>query len=289
MAAQIDSSAKYPEQHEYRWLIVILFCCIAVRLFLFVFRSADLNTDPDAYVALAENTVQNGGFCKPGSTIPTAYRPPVYPLLLSGFLWLGVKTSVAVAIINLAASAGIIIASWWTARAVGLNGVWPPVIAASAGMDPLLLRYSLLPMTEVLSGALVSVAVLNAVRLRAERDLSEDTQDLSRKDDRAAVICGVFLGLAALCRPCGSGHVCCRLSGNSCHRRYTTIELRCPGNIDTTAWGSADRLLRWFGSVAMDCSQCHSIRPIRPCNDSRRIHTAARKQRHILQRSGVVR
>ncbi len=193
----LPESTAEPSQRASRWLIAIVFCGMAFRLMLLLFRADDLRTDPDAYVALAKTIVSTGGFCKPGTTEPTAFRPPLYPFLLASLLWTGLKTTAAVGLINLIAGAVHIIATWWIARVVGLRGIWPGVAAAASCCDPLLLRYSVLPMTEVLSAALISVALLNVLKV-----LSENRQSGGKQHSTAtAIIAGIGFGLAGLCRP----------------------------------------------------------------------------------------
>ena len=167
------------------------------RLIVLLFRSQDLSTDPDAYIALAKGISEHGGLCRPGSADPTAFRPPLFPWLLSILMWIGLKSSVAIASINLASSGVLMIATWWMARVVGLRGIYPAIAALACAIDPLLLRYSSLPMTESLSAALLAVAVMNVLK----------TVRVDGKSDgnsaKSMIVSGIFFGLAGLCRPIG--------------------------------------------------------------------------------------
>jgi len=46
-----------------------------------------LRTDPDGYRRLAVNLVEHGTFGQ--GDVPTAYRPPLYPMMLTGCVALG--------------------------------------------------------------------------------------------------------------------------------------------------------------------------------------------------------
>lgn len=193
-------SSDRPGQRGSRWLIAIVFVSLVLRIVLLLVRGADLQTDPDAYIGHAETLLTSGSYCVPGTDRPTAFRPPVYPILLAGFGAVGIELSSAVAIINLIASAVLIICAWWMARVVGLRGVWPPICAAAVGLDPLLLRYSVLPMTEIVSGAFLSVAILQMLKLCYEsRGGSEPAGKLTGM--RSAVSAGICFGVGGLCRP----------------------------------------------------------------------------------------
>ncbi len=194
----IEFTVDRPTPKESRWLIALVFIGVILRILLMVLRSSDLKTDPDAYVAHAETLLQTGGFCVPGTDRPTAFRPPLYPVLLAGLQLIGLKTSMAVALVNLTSGAILIIATWWMARVIGLRGGWPNLTAAAAGLDPLLLRYSVLPMTETLSAAFVAVALLKTLRLWQAQ--AGDPSSIE-SPVRSAVAAGICFGLGGLCRP----------------------------------------------------------------------------------------
>lgn len=193
-----DSDPDRPTQKESRWLIALVFVGIILRIMLLMARGTDLKTDPDAYVAHAETLLQTGGFCVPGTHQPTAFRPPLYPVLLAALKLIGLHTNIAIALINLVSGALLIISTWWMARVFGLRGRWPNLAAGAAGLDPLLLRYSVLPMTEALSAAFVSVALLKVLRLwRAQSGNPGSVESPLR----SAVAAGLCFGLGGLCRP----------------------------------------------------------------------------------------
>lgn len=184
-----------PQKREIRWLIVVVFGSLVLRLFLMLLRSGDLRTDPDSYAILAQNMVQQFGFCKPRSNLPTAFRPPLYPFLLSLPLYFGIAVSTAVAFVNLLCSAVTVISTWWLARLIGLSGRWLILVTIAAAVDPLLLRYSVLAMTEVLTAALLTTALVNTGRLLQSDDSKTPVHG------RTVWTAGICFGLTAMCRP----------------------------------------------------------------------------------------
>ena len=179
-------------------MIALVFIGITLRLLVLLFRGDDLNTDPDVYVGIARTIVDGNGICVPGSDRPTAFRPPVYPLLLAGLNLTGLKMTHAAGLINLVSGAVVIIGVWWMAREMGLPDKWPVISAAAAAMDPLLLRYSVLPMTECISAGLLTVAMLQILKLFGEQSASNTTPRM-----KTGIVAGICFGLAGLCRPVG--------------------------------------------------------------------------------------
>lgn len=191
---ETSESVAQPTQRESRRLIAIVFVAIVLRVVLILVRGADLRTDPDAYVAHAQALLDTGSFCVPGTEQPTAFRPPVYAVVLAAFGYFGFKFSTAAALVNLFSTAVVIIATWWTARVVGLRNMWPTVCASAVALDPMLLRYTVLPMTELLCAAFLSVAILQTLKLWYD-------QQADRTGLQSAIGAGLCFGLGGLCRP----------------------------------------------------------------------------------------
>ncbi len=120
-----------------------------------------LQDDPDAYARLAVNWAQTGVLgveSTAGATVtPTAFRPPLYPWLLS---WLGDGSSPVpvnrIAALHLLLGLGTVWMTW--SAAAKLRAPWPWLPALLVAVDPLLLRASQLVMTETLAALLVVVA-----------------------------------------------------------------------------------------------------------------------------------
>ena len=179
-------------------MIALVFVGITLRLLLLLFRAVDLNSDPDVYVGIAQTIVDGNGICVPGGDRPTAFRPPLYPVLLASLNLTGLKLTWAAGLINLLAGAVVIMATWRMAQIIGLQGRWRVMATAAAALDPLLLRYSVLPMTECISAALLAIAMLQILKLCTDQSAVTTTPQM-----QTAIMAGVSFGLAGLCRPVG--------------------------------------------------------------------------------------
>ncbi len=147
--------------------------------------------DPDAYRLIAENLLDHGVFSRSpqgGPVEPTAFRPPLYPLLLVATAWHGRVTEWSVAALHLVL--GIVTVLWtlWLARRWSLgSGAW--LAALLVAIDPILLNQSAQVMTETLATCL-AVGGLLAM-----------THALDKPEWWSTLLAGMIIGLAALCRP----------------------------------------------------------------------------------------
>src|SRR5487761_651937 len=111
-------------------------------------RSEQLAGDPDGYRALADNLLSSGVFGH--GQVPTAYRPPLYPLLLAGCLKLTTHSIFAVAALHGVLGVATAVLTVVLGRQCRLGG-----FASLAGLlvacDPILLHQSTLVMTETLA------------------------------------------------------------------------------------------------------------------------------------------
>lgn len=178
----------------------IIVCGLVVRLFVVMMRSGDLQVDADAYLAHAQTLATGNGFCVPGTTNPTAYRPPLFPVLLVALHWTGLAFSLAAAVLNLVAGTVTVYVSMQLARQLGLHHRSVLLVGFCVAFDPILLRYTVYPMTECLSAALLTTAILYLCRSVTAGPMEPDTSS-SGWNGRHAVIAGIALGLCALCRP----------------------------------------------------------------------------------------
>jgi 4-amino-4-deoxy-L-arabinose transferase-like glycosyltransferase len=170
---------------------LIVMVGLTARLVLAWMLPDDLQSDHDAYMAHALPLSHGLGYVVPSSDRPTAFRPPGYPLMLAGFMACGVSPSASVLLVNILFSAAVIALTMALARRYGV-GDWISLLAgAVAAFDPLLVRYAILPMTEVPCAAFLTAALIafprnnEAVECRWGRLLA----------------CGVLFGLAILVRP----------------------------------------------------------------------------------------
>ncbi len=164
---------------------MVLIFATAVRAGGLAFTSECLRADPDGYAAVAGNLLECGTLGH--GQEPTAFRPPLYPLLLAGARALAPCDLLAVAAAHVAmgaATAGLV---YWLARRSGL-GRAALLAAVLVVVDPILLRQSTLRMTET------PAALLGAAALVALTQLTE------RPTAARGAVAGALLALAALCR-----------------------------------------------------------------------------------------
>ncbi len=78
--------------------------------------------DPDNYVPLARSVAEGNGFMQRGR--PTAYRPPLYPLMLASLVSkTGELSFPAIALLHIVFGAGTV---WLTAKAARGSGLSIP-------------------------------------------------------------------------------------------------------------------------------------------------------------------
>ena len=153
----------------------------------------DLQRDPDAYYGLAERLLEGHGFVAPDGR-PTAYRPPLYPMLLATVLPGGIS---AVAALQIVLGVGTVAVTVAAGQRAGL-GRYSLLAGLLIAVDPLLLRYTPQIMTEVTCTFLAALLLWSAVVMQ-QRLCDEST---CRKRLCLAGLClGVLFGLATLSRP----------------------------------------------------------------------------------------
>lgn len=177
-----------------RWLserhaALVLLLAVLVRGGVLVARYDHLAVDPDGYKALAHNVIEHGVFGR--EQTPSAYRPPLYPLLLAAGFSGPWADETAIAVMHLMLG----LATVWLTLYIG--HCWQlGVFASLAGMlvacDPILLNQSALAMTETLA-TFLAVASLSLI--------SAATDAAGRRRTILTACCGASFALAALCRP----------------------------------------------------------------------------------------
>jgi 4-amino-4-deoxy-L-arabinose transferase-like glycosyltransferase len=153
-----------------------------------------LKDDPDGYRNIAEQVLLQGVFGRPvypGLIRPSAYRPPLYPLLLANTAstFGGNKvTPIAVGALHLALGLAtvwltLVLAQSW---GLGRGGIFAALLVTC---DPILLNQSTLVMTETLATFLAVLGLFCLTRLSDARS------------PWYAGLAGGAIGLAILCRP----------------------------------------------------------------------------------------
>ncbi len=176
-------------------LILIAVVALAARFAVIWPRIGGAVDDPDHYVDLAHSIMRSHTFAFIDK--PTAYRPPLYPLLLAPFVESGhgkpsgpllsktTDLTWPIAIFHLLLGAGTAIFASIAARRFGMSSRSVLIVGLIIAFDPLLVIQSRSIMTETLAAFLVSWAIAAA----------------ARGGTRSAIETGFVLGLAALCRP----------------------------------------------------------------------------------------
>ena len=146
-----------------------------------------LQDDTDGYRRLAENVVTHGTLGT--GQMPTAYRPPLYPLLLAPCVALGDYGRAAIGALHVllgAATVGLVllVGRWW-----GLGRRGAALAALLTACDPILLMWSTRVMTETLATFL------------AVAGLATLTWASRRPTGRRAALAGAMLAIGTLCRP----------------------------------------------------------------------------------------
>lgn len=197
-------------------LTAVLLLAAGLRFVACTIWSEDLTRDPDAYRGHAERLVAGQGYVAPDGR-PTAFRPPLYPLLLAGVLWAG---PVGIAVLQVTLGVGTAALTAALGRRLGL-GRWSVFAAGLVAADPLLLRYTPQVMTEVTCAFLAVLVLWLAAGPSQGTERPQDTPpppapppgeggaralapDLAARPSplaRRPFLLGLALGLAVLSRP----------------------------------------------------------------------------------------
>ena len=200
MSAQnsLDQRPNTPRPLEgLGWSIGVFLIALAFRLTIQILTLPSLLADRDAYRRLAQTLYATGtfGVLDPqGNPVATAYRPPLYPWLLS---WLQGFDSdlLPIAILHAILGACSVTLTYRIALRLGLNGLQSLAASALVLFDPILLRQSTLVMTETLATFLGLFAWWLALFLdrNSKRGIAIGAA--------IGLAIGATLGIACLCRP----------------------------------------------------------------------------------------
>ncbi len=200
----------------------------------------DLTADPDSYSRLAITWAKSGTFGFEGDqgVTPTAFRPPLYPWLLSWCVDGASVSRVGVAILHVLLGCATVGLTYLIGCRLQLRGAW--IGGVGVAVDPILLRQSQLVMTETLATFLAVLAwwLWLVGTLRANEAKSEPS---SQASERGAVqwlaVCGfgLVLGVSILARPTGApwaamcGLAALVVGGGGWQRRVADCGLICLG------------------------------------------------------------
>lgn len=187
-----NETAARPSRAPIPWSVwLVLALAVFIRAGAFNLRHDTLTSDPDGYRRLARNLLGQGVFGDEDR--PTAYRPPLYPLLLVPCMAMEEVGQLdlsyfAIRLLHVVLGVGTVAATLWLGARWKL-GRWSLLAALLVACDPILINQSLVVMTETLATCLAALSLVA----------------ITRFDERPSVVraaaVGCCLGLAALCRP----------------------------------------------------------------------------------------
>lgn len=194
-AAPMFHSPRFSSRMPSRWVLLTFLClALVVRGRMMLGNLDSLERDPDAYRDAAwsiyfERTLGLWNESS-GAVEPTATRPPLYPLLLSGMHYLRFTPDApGIGLLHVLLGTCTV----WIVWRLGLAWRLPPaaslLAAALVMVDPILLNQSVLAMTETLATLLTAIALLALTRAGQDNLL------------RWSALAGAALGLCVLCRP----------------------------------------------------------------------------------------
>ena len=169
---------------ERRCLIALLVLTALLRLGVICWKPESLAEDRDLYWGIAQRMAAGDGYVHPDWGHRTAYRPPLYPLLLSAILCCGGGVK-SLAVVQIALSVATAWLTWWLARKLELKS-GALLATGFVALNPLLVQMTALAMTETLCGFLLMAMLACSI-------------EGNKPQPRAPI--GVLFGLAALCRP----------------------------------------------------------------------------------------
>ena len=202
----------------HRWEVgLLLSISLLIRIAVLLTQSSNLQADPDGYRRMAENVYHHGVLSdqepqpesnaelhsSTESLIPTAYRPPLYPMLLSVAVAspLGLYPTIIVLHLTLG-----MLTIWLTVELAIQLGLGRAALLAGAlvALDPILLHQSTLVMTETFATFFTALALWILVKLSTRiPSIDHSASELLTKKARLTFCAwaGASLAMAAVCRP----------------------------------------------------------------------------------------
>lgn len=185
----------------WRVLVPILAIALVLRLTALLVLNASLQEDRDAYLGIAQSLAEGRGYSSPGSASATAYRPPLYPVLIAGLLVVGGNLQ-TLGLVQVALGTFSVWLTFLAARR--WLGDRPAALAAAfVAVEPLGLVNTSLVMTETIATCLLAgwlVVLARPERLDQPEGATvpyEPTRDRTVR----AFCAGIVAGLGTLCRP----------------------------------------------------------------------------------------
>ena len=237
------------------WAIIILALLLRAAVMA---RGTDRFDDPDNYLPMARSLASGEGFALRGR--PTAYRPPLYPLILAP-LAAGRDAWIpwGIALLHLGLGAGTVGMAAVAAERFGLSRVRAMVAALIVACDPVLIVQCRSVMTETLAAFLVAATLAG----------------LASGGHRGLFLGGLGFGLAGLCRP--------SLLAGAGLTALASLLVK-PGDLRNASAEHGALPDRRPGPPALDDPEPRGLRRAGLDDDSRRLHAGPGEQPRVLPR-----
>ena len=168
-------------------MTMVLTIAFFLRIAAIVVWNDSLSQDTDAYRGIAEKIAAGEGFSNPETGRPTAFRPPLYPLVIAALLKLGAG-AIVLGVLQVLLGTVTVWLVWKIGQQYDL-GHTATFAAAFLAVDPLLVRYTSFVMTETLCSFLAALLLLAFV---SNRERSPFLSSFSLT---------IVFGFAVMCRP----------------------------------------------------------------------------------------
>lgn len=181
-------------------LLLILILASGLRIALVYLQSDQLQQDRDAYLSIARNMASGHGYSTTINIneieyLPTAFRPPLYPALLSVIYFLNIAP-LGIGLVQIILGVLTVWLTWLSGSRLQMKG-GALVAAAIVATDPILLQYTTYAMTEVLAAFMTSLLLFLLVTSFSIESMPEKKQATLPRFFWA----GIVWGMAILCRP----------------------------------------------------------------------------------------
>ncbi|RCS40496.1 hypothetical protein DTL42_24285 [Bremerella cremea] len=193
-----DSSRGTSVWLDWQWYAVLLIALL-IRGGLGYVQLDSLQDDPDSYRKLAQNIRLIHSFTFHDPAEPTAFRPPLYPLLLAVTSPSQDALPMEVLVLHVALGLITVGLTFYWARCLGLAR-WRSLAALLVAVDPILLNQATLVMTETLATCLAILALVAISSLATTAEEEDKEKFSSNLTIRAANVAGA-VALAIYCRP----------------------------------------------------------------------------------------
>ena len=181
-------------------LLILVF---ALRFAAIVLPGNLLQTDPDGYLRLANGLVESGVYGlidEAGIPHATAFRPPLYPVLLAATIWCTGSASLW-AIASLHAGLATLSAALLLSIGRSLNLRFATAACLLFSIDPLLIRQSQLIMTETVATSVGLFSWWLMIYQERLRDPNQPSTLSPLTKWTFTLLIGISFGIATLTRP----------------------------------------------------------------------------------------